>query len=190
MRKYAFLFKENDSNDRDCVAYVDIKDLKQKHTDIIGKFNIHGACYSKSFKAEANYNDVTTILTEEEYYSLSNGLNDCLDIIIEKLESEENQELFEEVIQEEIEYLKDEYDLDNKDIEQIFNEYYLGYRDRSIVGCVFDNVEDLSYEEAEQLGYVTKENDRYFNYEKFGEDLLGSEDYIELRDGRIVSLCY
>ena len=74
-----------------------------------------------------------------------------------------------------------------------FDEYYLDYRDRGIVGCVFDNTSDLGYEEAWQLGYIKNGDtiaERYFDYEKFGEDLLEDENYFELSDGRVVTLNY
>lgn len=32
--------------------------------------------------------------------------------------------------------------------------------------------------------------DRYFDFEKFGEDLTKEESYCELPDGRIAYLCY
>lgn len=194
MRNYTFLFKENETNDRDCVRYVDLEDLRNNHLCIDGKFNVHGACYSRSLKEEdADYENITTILTEEEYKMLCNPNGKDFTSIIEKLESEENEELFEQVIEEEKEYLMDEYGFDEEDVEQIFDEYYLDYRDRGIVGYVFDDAYDLGYEEAYSLGYVDNRNsivERYFDFEKFGEDLLEEEQYIQLNDGRCVYLNY
>ena len=194
MRNYIFLFKENETNYRDCVRYVDMEDLKNNHVCIDGKFNVHGACYSMSLKEnDVAYEDITTILTEEEFKTLCNPEGKDLTDIIEKLKSEENIELFEQIIEEEKEYLMDEHGFSEEDIEQIFDEYYLDYRDRGIVGCVFDSVYDLGYEEAYSLGYVDNRNsivERYFDFEKFGEDLLEEEQYIQLNDGRCVSLNY
>lgn len=194
MREYTFLYKEN-TDDRDCVAYIDLNDLKKKHLCIDGKFNVHGACYSKSLcgrNYNVNYEDIKTILTEEEFDLLCNPDGTDLVGIIEKLESEENQALFEEVIEEEKEYLMDEYGFDEDDIEQIFDAYYLSYRDRGIVGCVFDSVYDLGYDEAYGLGYIDRDSvvERYFDFEKFGEDLLNEEQYIQLSDDRCVYLNY
>lgn len=193
MAKYIFLFKENETDDRDCVRYVELKNLKENHLCIDGKFNVHGACYSMSLKeSDADYENITTILTEEEYKMLCNPNGVDLTGIIEKLESEENEELFQKVIEEEKEYLMDEYGFDEDDVEQIFNEYYLDYRDRGIVGCVFKDAYDLGYEEAYSFGYVGNDTvvERYFDFEKFGEDLLEEEQYIELNDGRVVYLNY
>jgi hypothetical protein len=195
MSKYTFLYKEN-VDDRDCVAYIDLTDLKNRHLCIDGKFNIHGACYCMSLcgrNHDVNYEDIKTILTEEEFNLLCNPDGTDLASIIEKLESEENQALFEEVIEEEKEYLMDEYGFDEDDIEQIFDEYYLSYKDRGIVGCVYDDVYDLGYETAWSFGYVKNDDsimERYFDFEKFGEDLLEEESYMQLSDGRCVALNY
>ena len=193
MKRYTFLFKENGTDDRDCVRYVELEDLKNNHLCIDGKFNVHGACYSMSLKEDLNYEDITTILTEEEYKILCNPAQQDLTEIIKKLESKENEILFNEVIEEEKEYLMDEYGFDEEDIEQIFDEYYLDYRDRGIVGCVFKDAYDLGYEEAFSLGYVDNRMTtitRYFDFEKFGEDLLQDENYMQLVDGRCVYLNY
>lgn len=195
MRNYVFLFKENGTNDRDCVRYIDLEDLRKNHVCIDGRLNVHGACYSMSLKEEdADYENITTILTEEEYKMLCNPKGKDFTIIIAKLESEENEELFNEIIEEEKEYLMDKYNLDEDDIDTIFGNYGLNYRDRAVVGYVFNDAYDLGYEEAWSLGYVKNDDliiGRYFDFEAFGEDLANNdENYCELEDGRIVSLMY
>ena len=194
MRNYIFVFKENGTDDRDCVRYIDLEDLKKNDVCIDGKFNVHGACYSMSLKEEdAAYEDITTILTEEEYKMLCNPEGKDFTSIIEKLESEENEKLFEQIIEEEKEYLMDEYGFDEEDVEYIFDSYCLDYRDRGIVGCVFDDTYDLGYETAWNIGYVNNNDsimNRYFDFEKFGEDLLEEEGYVQLNDGRCVNLNY
>ena len=193
MSRYTFLFKENGTDDRDCVKYIELKDLKENHICCDGKFNVHGACFSTSLKDNISYEDITTILTEEEFKALCNPDGRDLTSIVDKLESEENTELFEQIIEEEKEYLIDEYGFDEKDIEQIFDEYYLDYRDRGVVGCVFNDTYDLGYEEAYQLGYVDNRNsfiERYFDFKEFGEDLLEEGQYMQLNDGRCVYLNY
>lgn len=195
MRNYTFLFKENGTNDRDCVRYVNLEDLMKNDVCIDGRFNVHGACYSMSLKEEdADYENITTILTEEEYKMLCNPKGKDFTSIVAKLVSEENKELFERVIEEEKQYLMDEYNLDENDIDTIFDNYGLDYRDRAVVGYVFENYYDLGYEEAWSLGYVKNDDSivgRYFDFESFGEDLANNdENYCELADGRIVSLMY
>jgi hypothetical protein len=214
MKNMVFLFKDN-SEDRDCVAYIDNKPMRFECDHYFGSINLEGACYSRSFN-DVEYSDVKTVLTEQEFNTLiqfskdihelgygivkdderyQKGVELCNNIqyIYDKLNSEENQELFNEIIEEEKEYLYNEYNLDESDVEQIFNEYGLEYRDRGIVGYVFDDIDDLAYEEASSLGFVDDNNSaasRYFDYKKFGEDLLEEERYLELEDGRIVSLMY
>lgn len=195
MSRYTFLFKENRTDDRDCVRYVELKDLKENHICCDGKFNVHGACFSMSLKGDnISYEDITTILTEEEFKALCNPGGKDLTSIIEKLESEENTELFEQIIEEEKEYLMDEYNLDEDDIETIFDNYGLDYRDRAVVGCIYEDTYDLGYETAWSCGYVSNNDsimDRYFDFEKFGEDLVNDDEcYCQLADGRCVSLIY
>lgn len=88
----------------------------------------------------------------------------------------------------------DEYNLDEEEVEKIFNEYYLEYRDRGIISCVFANAYDCGYEEAWGYGYIENGNtvqERYFDFEKFGQDLADEDErYLELDDGRIVVLNY
>ena len=195
MSRYTFLFKENGTDDRDCVRYVELKDLKENHICCDGKFNVHGACFSMSLKGDnISYEDITTILTEEEFKALCNPDGKDLTSIIEKLESEENTELFEQIIEEEKEYLMDEYNLDEDDIETIFDNYGLDYRDRAVVGYVYEDTYDLGYETAWSCGYVSNNDsimNRHFDFEKFGEDLVNDDEcYCQLADGRCVSLMY
>lgn len=214
MRKYIFLYKEN-SEDRDCCAYIEAEAMRFECGHYFGSVILHGACYSKHDFAP--YEDIKTVLTEGEYQALidfnnaikelgygikmgdaryNRGVEICKEIkpIFDKLQSEENKALFEEIIEEEKEYLYDEYSLDEDDIEYIFDNYGLDYRDRAVVGCVYKDSENLGYEEAFSLGYMNNKDtiqNRYFDYAQFGEDLVReNENYLELADGRCVSLCY
>lgn len=213
MGKYIFLYKEN-TEDRDCCAYIESRAERFECNHYFGSVILHGACYSKH--DFANYEDIKTVLTENEYNQLvkfnedinnlgygitkgddryNKGIELCKAIqpIYDKLLSEENEDFFNEIIEEEKEYLMDEYGFDEDDIKQIFDEYYLDYRDRGIVSCVFEDTEDLGYEEAYSLGYVDNNNSvasRYFDFKKFGEDLLQEEQYIQLADGRCICLNY
>ena len=212
MSKYVFLYKDN-SEDRDCCSYIEPKPMRWECGHYFGKVILHGACFcGHDF---APYEDIETILTEDEYNQLINfnaeikalgygiakdderynkGVELCEAIqpIYNKLLSEENEELFEKIVEEEKEYLMYEYNLDEEDIEYIFNCYGLDYRDRAVVGGIYNDTYDLGYEEAYSLGYIREDTliERYFDFEKFGEDLLEEENYIELNDGRIVYLNY
>lgn len=66
--------------------------------------------------------------------------------------------------------------------------YPVDYQDRSIIGTVFEDSEELGREEAYSLGYVKEGEltERYFDFEKFGEDLIEEEMYQELESGKCV----
>ena len=212
MSKYVFLYKDN-SDDRDCCAYVEVKPMRFECGHYFGSVILHGACYSgHNF---ASYEDIETVLTEDEYnqlikfneeikalgYGIAEGdkrydkgveLCKSIQFVYDKLLSKENEEFFAKIVEEEKEFLMDEYNLVEEDVECIFNHYGLDYRDRSIVSYVFEDAYDLGYEEAFSLGYIREDTfiERYFDFEKFGEDLLEEEQYLELNDGRVVYLNY
>ena len=211
--KKVFLYKDN-SGDRDCCAYIDAQPSRFECNHYFGGVTLHGACYSGHKFAE--YEDIRTVLTQDEYAQLvqfSKDINDlgygitrgderynrgielceAIQPIYDKLLSEEGEEFFAQIWEEEKEQLMWEYNLDEDDIETIAGNYGLDYRDRSIVGSIFKDYYDLGYEEAWSLGYVNNNDSiasRYFDFEAFGEDLANDENYCELSDGRIVSLSY
>lgn len=216
MSKRVFLFKIIDSDDRDCVGYIENQPMRWECDHYFGRPIIHGANYCNSDFPE--YDEIKTVLTEDEYHQLlefddaiSNlgfgikhgddryqrgvALCEAIQPVYDKLNSDENAALFDEVWEEEKEYLYNEYGLDDDDCEAIADEYYLEYRDRGIVCCVYDDAEDCGMEEAYQCGYADSDDDsimsRYFDYERFGQDLADDdENYYELSDGRIVRLSY
>lgn len=65
---YLFLFREKDSDDRDCCAYIDSKNPRFECNHYFGSVNLNGACYSgHKFPA---YEDIETVLTKAEYNEL------------------------------------------------------------------------------------------------------------------------
>jgi hypothetical protein len=216
-REVVFFFR-NDAEEggRDWIKYlsVDERDLGAGHG-----LSICGACFIGENLKEIDTKTVTTFLKKKELKALFNydaeidklgysfsirenpekmakatELYNEIAPIIEKLKSEENQKFFEKkILPEEMDYLKDEFNLSDKDLETIFDDYYQEYRDRAVVGYVFKDTEDLGREEAFSLGIFNKDNERleqYFNYEDFGSDLLNDDEYVELDDGRIARLSY
>lgn len=121
------------------------------------------------------------------------GVKLCENIqaVYDKLNGEEAKEFYEGIIADEKQIVMNEYDMTEEQIEAAFNNYSLShdYQDRSIIGSIFDDVSDLGYEEAFSLGYIKKDDyisEKYFDYEKFGNDLLEQEEYYELDDGRCI----
>lgn len=193
-----FLYRTKAADDRDCCAYIDIADLERSQTCIDGKFNIHGACYSMSLGgkyANLAYSEVDTILTEEQYNRLLNPkVGDDYTDIIKTLTSIEAADFYEKIIASEMEYIQKEYGLNFEEIEEIYNNYSLDYQDRAIIGYVYQDSSDLGYAEMENYFAGSNLPDNlmnYFDYEKFGEDLVNeSEFYLELSSGMVVYLNY
>lgn len=209
-----FLAKELNSDDRDIVKYIEFNGFECGH--YFSGLHIVGACFcgfEKEFreKVETDYENLETILTKEELEQMF-VLNDELKAlgygiekdderyqkgieIIEKFEntigkkllSDENKKLFEKVVADEKEYVKNEYDLTDEEVEEIFENYNLEYQDRAIVGTIFSDKYDMIEEEKFSFGY---DKQPYFDDESFGNDLLESESYLELESGRIVYYCY
>ena len=210
---YLFLYRIKDSKDRDCCAYLENKPNRFECGHYFGRPILHGSCYCHSDWEE--YDNIETVLTREEYETLmffdkgigelgfgikhgderyQKGVNLCADIqhVYDKLKSEEAEKFFLQIQESEKAFLMDEYGLDEEDVEDIFNNYYLDYRDRSIVSCVFKDTYECGEEEAYSLGYVEQGSiaERYFDFEKFGEDLLEDDWFHQLKDGRVVYLNY
>lgn len=195
MKNYVFLFRTKAADDRDCCAYIDIDDLKTVHTCIDGKFNVHGACYSSSLGglcADYQYSEIDTILTENQYNRLVNpNDNDSFEDIIEALTNKEAENYFEQIIESERKFIADEYNLSDEEIDTVFDEYFLPYRDRGIIGYVWRNYEDLGMEYVEACGNIPEFLEKYIDYESFGKDLVyETNNYIELESGWIVEVNY
>lgn len=214
MSKRIFLGKIKNSDDRDCVIYMEFKGFECNH--YFAGLRIGGACFSGRLnEIKDNIDNFESILTKEELlklfeldkklndlgYGIEKGsekynkgieiLNEYENTIGKKLESEENEKLFEKIIEEEKEIMKEEWDLTDKDIEDIFNAYDLEYRDRAIIGYVYNDAYDLGENEFDNIYNLDDNIKKYIDYESFGNDLLSEYDgYFELDDGRIVYLNY
>ena len=213
MSKRIFLGKIKNSDDRDCVKYMEFTGFECDH--YFGGLHISGACFSGGIdEIKDNIDNFESILTKEELlrlfeldkmlddlgYGIEKGsekynkgieiLNEYENTIGKKLASEENEKLFKKIIEEEKEIMKEEWNLTDKDIEDIFENYYLEYRDRGIINYVYDDVYDLGEEMIDSCYNLDDNIKRYIDYEKFGNDLLLDDYYVELDDGRVVSLNY
>lgn len=217
MNRYVFLLRIKDEQERDAVKYLDLETGKFECGHYFAGLRITGACFS-GFESELkkkNIEDFETILTENEIkrlwafddkinqlgYGITKGdkryqkglhYNEEVEDIIEKLQSKENQVFFEKIQQEEKEILKNEYNLNDEEINEIWKNYGQDYRDRAIVSYIYDNFDEFAEETADS--YCVAENEtqrRYFNYEAWGNDLLvNDESYFELSNGQIVMYSY
>lgn len=214
---YVFLYRIKDSNDRDCCAYIENKPMRFECSHYFGSVVLHGSCYCNH--EFANYDDIETVLSREEYHALidfSNAIEqlgfgikmyderykkgvqlcESIQYVYDKLNSEAGQEFFRTIQESEKEFLMNEYNLTDEQVEDIFDNYSCVYRDRSIVSCVFQDAYECGHEEAYNFGYVNINDhikyimERYFDFERFGEDLCEDENYHQLDDGRVVYLNY
>lgn len=217
MREVYFIYKEKYTEDRDCVKYIEKYSFECGH--YFGGGNLTGACFSSSLRSEnTNYDEIETILTKEDFDFLLKADKELDDLgygitenderynkgikiieeinnrIFSKLSSKENEELFQKIIEEEKEYCKDEYCLDDEEVDTIFEEYnnrygyQLPYQDRAIISYIYEDTEELGEDFIENCT-DTRLNDYtrdYFDFEGFGESLAQNENYFELESGRVV----
>ena len=219
MKTTYFVYKEKNTDDRDCVKYIEKYSFECGH--YFGGGNLTGACFSSSLRSEnINYDEIETILTKEDFDFLLKADKELTDLgygitendekynkgmkiieelnnrIFSKLSSKENEELFQKIIEEEKEYCKYEYCLDDEEVDMIFEEYLdrfsrypLIYQDRAIISSIYNSAEELGEEYIEnctdtRLDNYTRE---YFDFEDFGESLAEDENYLTLESGRIVN---
>lgn len=203
-----FLYRLKNSEDRDACAYIDEIPSNFECGHYFGGVYIQGACYSGG--DFAFYEDIETVLTKQEYekllkfhadikelgYGIERGderynkgldLIDDIQPIYDKLQSEEAEKFEEKIMDNEKEIMMDEWNLSEDDVEDILIDYSLDYKDRSIIGYVYDDVEELAENELEQCFDVPDYLTNYIDYSRFGEDLLQDYDvYKELESGRVV----
>lgn len=203
-----FLYRLKNSEDRDACAYINETPSTFDCGHYFSGVGIQGACYCGG--EFAPYEDIDTILTKNEYEMLLKFNNDIkqlgygikegdlryiqgldlikdIQVIYDKLQSEEAEKFTKNIMDNEREIMMDEWNLSEDDIEEILNDYSSDYRDRSIIGYVYDDVEELAENEIEQCFDVPDFLTNYIDYSKFGEDLLQDEEmYKELEDGRVV----
>lgn len=210
-----FLAKIKNSDDRDCVFYVELSGFECGH--YFGGLHLGGACFSGYYaefkeRVENEFDTLETIYTKEEMQELFR-LNDELkslgygiekdsdkynkgiellnkiDCMLDKLRSGDNEELFQNVIEEEKEYCMQEYNLSKEQIDDIFNEYNSVYQDRAIICAVFEDKEDL-FRDCAFNGLIDNISDELIDYidvESYVDDkILIYDCYYELDDGRIV----
>lgn len=214
MKNKLFLAKIKNSDDRDVVKYIEFAGFECNH--YFGGLHIVGACFcgfEKEFRdlVKNNFDELETILTKKDFIKLfelndkikslgfgiergSERYKQGLEIIKEyentienKLQSNENKKLFKKVIVDEKEYIKNEYNLSDSEVDEIFKNYSLEYQDRAIISHIFRDFDDMVDEEKFNFGY---DEQPYFDNESFGHDLLESGDYYKLDSRKIVLYNY
>lgn len=185
--KKIFVGRIKDVTDRDACFYIE-----DDHRDICDHLIFQGACYSGYYEEikEAIENDnVDSFLTRDELLDFLDNKGK-FNYYIEKLTSEKGLAYRKNIMTEEHEMMKNDYNLTDEDIEYILDNYNLDYEDRAIIGAVYDDTYEAGYEYVESCYTIPDYLDGYVDYKKFGEDLCENENYLELNDGRVVSLYY
>lgn len=96
---------------------------------------------------------------------------DDIDKIVEMMNLGENAEDIYETIQ-----IYSEYNLTPKEAKEL--------GDRKII-AIWDDIDEAAENEARYYGYLTDDNERWFNLELYGKDLLEG-NYMEFDSGRVI----
>ena len=183
-----FLAKIKNSDDRDCVFYVELRGFECNH--YFGGLSLGGACfggYQEEFRkiVDNDFDTLETIYTKEE---IGIELLNKIDCMLDKLKSGDNEELFQNIIEEEKEYCMQKYNLSREQIDDIFDNYNSVYQDRAIICAVFEDKEEL-FRDCAFNGLIDISEDLidYIDVESYVNDnILCNDYYYELDDGRIV----
>ena len=106
--------------------------------------------------------------------------------------SHDAREFFEKIQKDEKRKLVDFYDLTNYQINQIFDNYPLDYRDANIVATIYDDDSEIAEEFIDNFYFNIDDMpgfklSYYIDYDKLGHDLvLDSNKYLELDDERVI----
>lgn len=179
-----FLLKINRENQDPIVVYVDPATLRKGHFHLSlcpPPCNVYGMLYD----GEVKYSELTTLLTEEEFKAICCDDNINIPAILNKVESEENEKLFEQVIQEEKDYLINKEGMREDDVNYLFD--CLGdYRDSSVLYGLFKNERDLGKYYVDDNYDVDSFLENYIDYEAIGRNLLEDDSrYLKLPSGLI-----
>ncbi len=205
-----FLYRIKNSDDRDCCAYLKDRPIQFICGNYFGRIILHGSCYSNS--NWKSYDEIETILTKDEYetlreadkeitalgysiepsserYQIGIALAKKTKPIFDKLKGKKAKRFFKRIVEDEKRIVMDDFGLDEDEVEESFDNYPYDYQDRSIIGAVYYDAEELGREEACALGYVNEGVcvERYFDFERFGNDLVEGKNYQELASGKCVS---
>lgn len=193
-----FLLKINRENQESIVAYVDPAMLRKGHFNLSFCHPPH-VVFDMLYEGEVKYSDLTTLLTEEEFKAIcrdesitfraifdkvkSGEIN--IPDILNKVESEENEKLFERVIQEEKDYLINKEGMREDDVNYLFD--CLGdCKDSSALTGLFKNEKELGEYYVDDNYNVDSFLENYIDYEAIGRCILEDDSrYLKLPSGVI-----
>lgn len=218
MSKKVFLYKELNTEDKNCVKYIENNPLRFEDIPHFGGHfegvNLKGSCFTgrKDALEGVDYSNVVTILSKNEFdilrcfsrdidmlggnielndFRYAKGIELCEEVmyIYDKLNSKENQELFAKIIIEEKMFICDEYGLADGYVDDIFKNYGLEYKDRSVISYMFDDIEKFSMEKCEDFGCISNKVSRtYFDYKSYGNGLMDNEKSQKIDNDKTVQI--
>lgn len=186
-----FCFYDNNSNVLYSINTTNLENIDKLPTWLV---SIRCESHSSSVDCKSfNYEDIKTILTEEEFNMLCNFkllTKDSAQSIIDKLKSTENEDLLYSIVDEEKEILMEEHGIDEDEYDSIArkcNDYHL---DRNCVSVVYDDYEELGQNYVDDCERLSQSLYKYFNFESLGRDMVNDNDtsYVVLSDERIACL--
>lgn len=204
-----FLYQLKDCEERDKFAYIE-NGVRFECDHYFSSPSPESACYSGG--GFADYEDIITILTKQEYLDFlkfskdvkcfgygiekySEKYNECINIInnhkylYDKLKSTENEKLFNKLLSEDWDKFKKENYLNDEDIEVIKENYSGDYKDSSIVDYIANNLCSYAEEFIDNTCNIDEWIKSYINFEEMGIDLLEDRG-IELNNGKVVVYNY
>jgi len=184
INKYLFLYKNNNDGE---VMYLDFNSFKPTCENFFNGINNFN---NLTITSVIKYEDITTVLTKEQYSKLCNpsqcSFQDIIDIY-NSLISPENVRLYIQIVREEADFLMNKYSLTQSDIDKIFSA--VRFKDRSAVYAVCDNVGSLGERNINDFDLVHDESLlNFIDFNGYGKYLLDndtSNQYVVLHDGRI-----
>lgn len=186
-----FAFYDNNSNVLYTINTTNLENIDELPTWLV---SINCDSHSSSVSCHLfKYENINTILTEEEFNMLCNIkllTKDSAQSIIDKLKSSENEDLLYSIVDEEKEILMEEHGIDEDEYNTIANNFSDYYLDRNCVSVVYCDYEELGQSYVDDCERLSLSLYQYFDFESLGRDMVNdnSTSYVVLPDDRIVCL--
>ena len=149
--------------------------------------------YERLLKFKKDINELGFGITMyDDHYKKGFELSKSITDVYGKLISHDAREFFEKIQKDEKRKLVDFYKLTDYQINQIFDNYPLDYRDANIVATIYDDDYEIAEEFIDNFYFNIDDIpgfklSYYIDYDKLGHDLvLDSDKYLELDNERVI----
>ena len=188
MSKYIILYRIKDEYN-EC-RYIELDNDGAIYLDISGKPIVSNAhCSTRIYE---NFDDVETWLTEDVFNRMKNtDGSDTFSDVADMITHGEHKEFETYVRESEIEKMRDEYALDEEDVEEVFNNYNNNdYFDMSIISYVWSDAYDIAENYIDECCNIESWLTSYIDYDGLGEAIIEDGYYYKLYDGRVIQYNY